>query len=216
MWSLGDGKGRFSDKVIKIPSKRGPEALRTLLNDFEKNGNDLSFLTYYDAQGEKYFYELLKPLANIENLTQSDFIDWGNSDQYVKAIGLGECAGVVIDLVQTLLLEAEEKTTFAFDAIQIGRWSDAIYHSYAAFVNGAKAMLTSENVKNNSQAGIIKSFDEHFVATGQIQLSKSFKDTVFQIKTTEPSEAFAKTYLEQSIAFIKIIESYRQNQLKNV
>jgi hypothetical protein len=23
---LGDGKGRFSDKVIKIPSRRGPDA----------------------------------------------------------------------------------------------------------------------------------------------------------------------------------------------
>jgi hypothetical protein len=38
---LGDGKGRFSDKVIKIPS-RGPDALRFILNDFE-NGNGLSF-----------------------------------------------------------------------------------------------------------------------------------------------------------------------------
>jgi sulfite reductase (ferredoxin) len=24
---IGDGKGRFSDKVIKIPSRRGPDAL---------------------------------------------------------------------------------------------------------------------------------------------------------------------------------------------
>jgi sulfite reductase (ferredoxin) len=31
---LGDGKGRFSDKVIKIPSRRGP-CLRFILNDFE-------------------------------------------------------------------------------------------------------------------------------------------------------------------------------------
>jgi hypothetical protein len=52
-WNLGDGKGRFSDKVIKIPSRRGPDALRFILNDFEANG--LSFLDYYDAKGEKYF-----------------------------------------------------------------------------------------------------------------------------------------------------------------
>ena len=30
---LGDGKGRISDKVIKVPSRRGPEALRLILND---------------------------------------------------------------------------------------------------------------------------------------------------------------------------------------
>ena len=40
---LGNGKGRFSDKVIKIPSKRGPDALRLLLNDFQENGGGNSF-----------------------------------------------------------------------------------------------------------------------------------------------------------------------------
>ena len=99
---LGDGKGRFSDKVIKIPSRRGPDALRYILNDFEANANGKSFLDYYDAQGEKYFYEFLKPLADATNLIDADFIDWGNADNYVKAVGVGECAGVVIDLVATL------------------------------------------------------------------------------------------------------------------
>ena len=62
-------------------------------------------------KGEKYFYEFLKPLADVTNLTEADFIDWGNADNYVKAVGIGECAGVVIDLVATLLLEAKEKLT---------------------------------------------------------------------------------------------------------
>ncbi len=214
--SLGDGKGRFADKVIKLPSKRGPEALRFLLNDFESNANGQSFLAYYDAKGEKYFYELLKPLANIENLVQDDFIDWGNGEQYVKAIGVGECAGVVIDLVQTLFLEAEEKTTFAYDAIKEKRWSDAIYHTYSSFINGAKALLTAENAKTNTQAGIVKQFDELFVATQKINLSKTFAAVVFQIKENEPTEAFAKTYIEQAIAFLNTIENYRKNQLDNV
>ena len=107
--NLGNGQGRFSDKVIKIPSRRGPEALRLILNDFQTNANGLSFLNYYDAKGEKYFYEFLKPLADVTNLTEADFVDWGNADNYVKAVGVGECAGVVIDLVATLLVEAKDK-----------------------------------------------------------------------------------------------------------
>ena len=35
---LGDGQGRISDKVIKIPSKRGPESLRLILDDYIENG----------------------------------------------------------------------------------------------------------------------------------------------------------------------------------
>jgi sulfite reductase (ferredoxin) len=41
-WEFRNGS-RFSDKVIKIPSRRGPDALRYILNDFEANANGKSF-----------------------------------------------------------------------------------------------------------------------------------------------------------------------------
>jgi sulfite reductase (ferredoxin) len=213
--NLGNGNGRFSDKVIKIPSRRGPDALRFILNDFEANGNGQSFLNYYDAKGEKYFYEFLKPLADITNLTEADFVDWGNADNYVKAVGVGECAGVVIDLVATLLLEAKDKLTFAQEAFEEGKWSDAIYHAYAGFVNGAKALLLSENQKTNHQAGIIDLFDTVFVETNKIPLQSTLKALVFQIKDQEPSPEFATKYIQEAIAFFDTIETFRAKDLQD-
>ena len=213
--NLGNGQGRFADKVIKIPSRRGPEALRFILNDFESNANGLPFLDYYDAKGEKYFFELLTPLADITNLTEADFIDWGNADNYVKAIGVGECAGVVIDLVATLIFEAKDKITFAQEAFDDKKWSDAIYLAYAGFVNGAKALLLSENEKTNHHAGIIDLFDTVFIETNKIALNSSFKDLVYQINQNEPSEEFAKKYIQDGIAFFENIESYRTKDLAN-
>lgn len=212
---LGDGKGRFSDKVIKIPSRRGPDALRFILNDFEANANGLSFLDYYDAKGEKYFYEFLKPLADVTNLTDEDFIDWGNADNYVKAVGVGECAGVVIDLVATLLLEAKDKLTFAQEAFEDKKWADSIYLAYAGFVNGAKALLLAENQKTNHHAGIINLFDTVFVETNKIVLDTNFKDLVYQINQNEPSEVFAQKYIQEAIAFFENIETYRAKDLAN-
>lgn len=206
---LGNGEGRFADKVIKIPSRRGPDALRLILNDFEANGNGSTFLDYYDAKGEKYFYEFLKPLADVTNLTEADFVDWGNADNYVKAVGVGECAGVVIDLVATLLYEAKDKLTFAQEAFEDKKWSDAIYLAYAGFVNGAKALLLAENQKTNHHAGIIDLFDTVFVETNKIQLATSFKELVYQIKENEPSETFAKEYIATTTAFFETIETYR-------
>ncbi|OAZ04111.1 HEPN domain-containing protein [Flavobacterium succinicans] len=211
--NLGNGQGRFSDKVIKIPSRRGPEALRLILNDFEANANGQSFLNYYDAKGEKYFYEFLKPLADVTNLTEADFVDWGNADNYVKAVGVGECAGVVIDLVATLLYEAKDKLTFAQEAFEDQKWSDAIYLAYAGFVNGAKALLLAENQKTNHHAGIIDLFDTVFVETNKIQLATSFKELVYQIKENEPSETFAKEYIATATAFFETIETYRAEDL---
>ena len=214
--NLGNGTGRFSDKVIKIPSRRGPDALRFILNDFESNANGLSFLDYYDAKGEKYFYEFLKPLADLTNLTEADFVDWGNADNYVKAVGVGECAGVVIDLVATLLLEAKDKLTFAQEAFDDKQWSDAIYLAYAGFVNGAKAVLLAENQKTNHHAGIIDLFDTVFIETKKIELSSSLKDLVYQINKNESSEAFAKQYLQEAASFFQTIETYRAKDLANV
>ncbi len=213
--NLENGQGRFSDKVIKIPSRRGPEALRLILNDFETNANGLSFLDYYDAKGEKYFYEFLKPLADITNLTEADFIDWGNADNYVKAVGVGECAGVVIDLVATLLVEAQDKLIFAQEAFEAQKWADAIYHAYAGFVNGAKALLLAENQKTNHHAGIVDLFETVFVATGKITLSSPFKDLVYQINQNEPSEVFAVQYINQAKTFFENIQEYRTNSLAN-
>ncbi|MBT8320648.1 MAG: HEPN domain-containing protein, partial [Eudoraea sp.] len=200
--NLGDGKARFADKVIKIPSKRGPEALRLILDDYDKYAKD-SFHNYYLTQGEKYFYDLLKPLARLDNLEDEDFIDWGNRERYKKAIGIGECAGVVIDLVATLLFESEEKMEEARKALKEERYAAGIYYTYAAMVNAAKAMLTSDNVKTNSHAAIIRDFDEYFVQSGRLVLSKSFADLVLQINKKSPSRAFASSYIQQAEGFLK-------------
>jgi sulfite reductase (ferredoxin) len=212
---LGNGEGRFSDKVIKIPSRRGPEALRFILNDFDANANGQSFLNYYDAKGEKYFYELLKPLADITNLTEADFVDWGNADNYVKAVGVGECAGVVIDLVATLIFEAKDKMTFAQEAFEDQKWADAIYLAYAGFVNGAKALLLSEDQKTNHHAGIIDLFDKVFIESKKIELDSSFKELVYQINKNEPSAEFAKKYIQEGVTFFENIENYRAKDLAN-
>tara|TARA_R110002167_G_scaffold218932_17_gene423586 strand:+ start:504 stop:2594 length:2091 start_codon:yes stop_codon:yes gene_type:complete len=213
--NLGNGNGRFADKVIKLPSKRGPEALRLILNDFEANGNGLRYEDYYTQQGEHYFYDFLKPLADIENLTQEDFIDWGNTEKYEQAIGVGECAGVVIDLIATLLLESEEKIQNAQATLDEEKWAASIYHSYSSMVNSAKAMLTAENIKTNTHAGIIADFDEKFVASGKIDLEIGFETLVLQLNQNAPSKTFAQQYLLDAKGFLDKVATYRKLELEH-
>ena len=214
---LGDGNGRFSDKLVKIPSKRGPDALRILLNDIEANQQQKeSFLEYYDRQGKIYFYNLLKGLSDTTNLLPDDFIDWGYSEKYVKAIGVGECAGVVIDLIATLLFESEEKITNSQEAFKENQFSDSIYYAYTAIVNTAKALLISEGIKTNTQAGIISSFQEQFVATYKIDLEGSFDDLVYQIKNEKPTKIFAASYLKDAKLFYSKIDTFRKTAVSHV
>lgn len=211
--NIGNGEGKFADKVVKIPSKRGPEALRIILNDFDANGNDLSYPDYYAEKEQMYFYNLLKHLTDVNNLTQDDFIDWGTSEEYVQAIGVGECAGVVIDLIATLLFESEEKIANAEACLAEGKWAASIYHSYSAMVNTAKAMLTTENVKTNTHISIINDFDEKFVATQRIVLANGFENLALQINKNEPTEAFSSQYLIDAKEFLKKVRVFRNQEL---
>ncbi len=210
----GNGNGRFADKVVKVPSRRGPEALRLILDDFERNGNGNPFADYYEEKGEHYFYDFLKPLTDIDNLTQEDFVDWGTTEKYKKEIGIGECAGVVIDLIATLLFESEEKIQNAEATLIEEKWAASIYHSYASMVNSAKALLTAEKTKTNTHASIIKDFDEKFVATGRISLKQGFEEMVLQLNKNKPSEEFAKLYLADAKGFLDTVASFRKLDLQ--
>ncbi|WP_111670810.1 HEPN domain-containing protein [Algoriphagus litoralis] len=212
--NLGDGNGRFADKVTKVPSRRGPQALRVLLDDFEKNAGGIDFLSYYDKQGQMYFYDLLKELSDASTVTQSDSVDWGHNEAYEVAVGVGECAGVVIDLVATLLLEALEKLDQGQEALEQGRWSDSIYHHYAGLINAAKALLLSEDVSTNSYANIISLFDEKFIESGKINLEGTFAEKVYQINLNEPTENFAKAYAKQAMEIYNLLKTYREEEVE--
>lgn len=210
----GNGEGMAAEKIIKVPSKRGPQVLRTLLQDFFAHSLEQElFNSYYNRRGKIYFYDLLSPLANQDNVTPDDFIDWEQNEAYKPAIGVGECASVMIDLVATLLYEAEERIQWGEEAFAAREFADAIYHAYTGFINSAKALLVAEGVKTNTQAGIVKDFDTQFVESGKISLSSTFHELVYQLNQHEPTEEFAGYYLQQSQLFNQQLVQFRNMQL---
>ena len=209
--TVGGGVGRVADKVLKVPSKRGPEVLRVVLSDYETNMLEGEYFNdYYDRHGEKYFYTLLKPLADLNSLQNDDFIDWGQSVQFETEIGVGECASVIIDLIATLLYESEEKADWTKTAYNEGRFADAIYHAYSVFVSAAKALLLDKNINCSTQHTVIAEFDKHFVESGLISLDTDFKSKVMQINQREPGAAFALEYMEEAISFLEKAKSYKR------
>jgi sulfite reductase (ferredoxin) len=209
--TVGDGVGRAADKVIKVPAKRATHVLRAVLDDYKTNAvGGETYHSYYDSKGKDYFYQLLKPLADLTNLQEDEFVDWGHQETFATAIGVGECAGVMIDLVATLLFESEEKMGWAKEAYAQSRWADAIYHSYNTFVSSAKALLLDKGINSSTQTGVIKEFDLKYVNTGLVNLPVSFNDLVLQINQNEPSEAFATAYLQSAEEFLNEMKANRE------
>ena len=205
--TIGDGLGRAAEKVIKVPSKRGPEVLRYLFTDYiEFRAEGEYFNDYFDRKGKNYFYELLKPLASLEHLVPTDFVDWGQTVAFETAIGIGECAGVMIDLVGTLFFEAEEKLEVSKEAFAEEKWADAIYLAYSGQINAAKALLLDIDINCNTQMKVISEFTKNF--------DSEFENRILQINKNEPSKTFATDYIAQAEEFVATSKLKRET-LKN-
>jgi sulfite reductase (ferredoxin) len=214
--TVGNGHGRVADKVIKVPSKRATLVLRAVLDDYEAHSaEEESFHDYYDRQGKDYFYQMLKPIADLDTLVPEEFVDWGHVEAYHTAIGVGECAGVMIDLVATLLLETDEKMSWADESFEAGAYADAISHTYSVFISAAKALLLDRGVNCNTQIGILRDFDAQYGENKEIYNYSSFQDLVLQINKNEPSAEFAQSYREAAVNFVKQVRAKREALLQS-
>jgi len=144
--------------------------------------------------------------------TPDEYIDWGQDKNFILHTAVGECAGVMIDLVSTLLYDSEDKLSWAKETLAAGRFADSIYQSYSAFINTAKALLLARDIKPSSQYQTINDFQREFIETKAFEFEGSFKDHVFRINKFEPSEAFAQTFLNDSVAFFEAASSHRTTE----
>lgn len=215
---LEGGAGIISEKIIKIPSKRGIQALRLLLDDYDTYAQEGEYyhVYYQRVGGRKYFYDLLKTLGDVTNIHPDEYVDWGEDHNFILHTAVGECAGVIIDLVATLFYESEEKLDLAKETLNNGHYADSIYHSYSAFINTAKALLLARDKHASTQIQVILDFQKTFIDTGEFAPGLDFKEHVLRINKNEPTAAFAETFRNDSLKFLTDVQTFRATQKETV
>lgn len=207
---LGGGVGRIAEKVIKIPSKRVLKVIQFILNDYlVHHETEEDFAGYYDRQGNHYFYQLLKPLADLEYVEEQEYLDWGQEQRFSTAIGVGECAGVILDLAGTLLLDAEEKRINAQEAWLDKRYADAFYFSYSAGIHAAKAALIRQDIRCNTHQGIIQDFEDKLAASFGYEAG-AFSALMLQIREERATVENVKKYMTAIVQLIEQIKQYNK------
>lgn len=220
----GDGIGLIGDKVIKVPTKRGPEALRAIFNDYETNAFDGEYFNqYYTRQTKNYFFQLLKPIADLSTLQEDDYRDWDHDEMFKTEIGVGECASVMVDLVATTITEGQEKLNLAKENFESEIWADAIYHAYNVLITGAKGLLMTKDVNTNTQYGIINDFESNFGKEFKYEIPAAyvlpdseetpFRSLAFSINKFEPTQAFATYFVATAEKFLSFVRNTREGQL---
>jgi len=204
------GVGTLGDKIVKLPTKKMPDALRALLNDYEENALDGEYFNdYYQRLGKNYFYTLLKPIADPAKFKDDDYFDYGAEEYFTPEVGVGECAGVMYDMVSAILKDAETKLAEAKEAFAKEAYAEAIYYAYTGFVTGAKALLLTKDVECNTQIKILQDFDTTFVQSKIIPWQDSFEATVLSMKNFEPTKEYAEAYINEYMSFLNSSLTYR-------
>lgn len=210
-----NGIGTAADKVVKLPTKKMPDALRLILDDYDANALEEEYFNdYYRRQGKSYFYALLKPIADTAKFVDDDYFDYGHDELFTPEVGVGECAGVSYDMIGTILKDALVKQTEAHLALANTKYAEAIYYAYTGFVTSAKALLLSKDVECNTQIKILQDFDKVFVETNEISCEWGFEKLVLSINQHEPEQEFAESYVSAFDIFLKQVDNYRNSTIK--
>lgn len=210
-----DGQGYIAEKVIKLPTKRIPQAIHLILSHYvQESPSHEPFNAYFQRLGNRHFYQLLKHLADKDSLTAEDYLDWGHSEAFEPEIGTGECAGASLDVISTIIGEAVEKLEKAQEAFELRQYSHSIYFTYSAYVIGAKALLLERDIACNTHDKIIADFQ--VLSAGLPLIAQAFPNYeawVLSINQNTPDHTFARDYLSGAEVFIELVKQTRVQQL---
>ncbi|MEP7052315.1 MAG: nitrite/sulfite reductase [Pseudomonadota bacterium] len=165
-----DNGGSYGLAIGAIPSKRVPEAVKTLTDRFvkEKQPGE-TFQTFVARIGKKEIRKLVDQLNVIPSYEQdpSFYSDWGDPREYtIGDLGVGECAGEVVPLVQVGLADSEREVFEAQLSLEEKNSKAAADHAFSAMVLAAQALTREKNTfLGEGVAEIVSEFRKHYYDT---------------------------------------------------
>ena len=162
--------GTYGLAIGAVPSKRVPELTEKLTARYaaeHKPGE--SFRAFIDRIGKREIRKMVEAHASLPPYEEdpSYYSDWGDPREYsIGDIGVGECAGEVVSLVEIGLASAERELFEAQLLLDSKDAAGAARGARAAMLHAARA-LTREKDQNLSEdpEEIVSEFRRHYYDT---------------------------------------------------
>jgi sulfite reductase (ferredoxin) len=122
-----NGIRRMGRRSVRVSTKKAPQAVLKLLETWKAEGGADSLDSWLHALPDARVKEVLAPYTDVPNYDADPaaFRDWGEDEDYNPAMGQGECAGGVTDLINEALVDAENTVKMARELVAKGFWKDA-------------------------------------------------------------------------------------------
>jgi len=162
--------GGYGLPIGAVPSKRIPDLISLLMGRYVagRSPNE-SFQGFCARVGKKGMKELVSSFADVPAYEQdrSHYSDWGDPREFsIGDLGVGECAGEVVSLVEFSLAEAERRAFEAQLLLEDGDAQAADEMAYSAMLEAARALVRLQvpDVRDDADV-IVSQFRDRFCAT---------------------------------------------------
>ncbi len=162
--------GTYGLAIGAVPSKRAPELMEKLTSRYaaERTPGE-SFRAFVDRIGKREIRKLVEAHSKLPSYEEdaSYYSDWGDPREYsIGDIGVGECAGEVVSLVEMGLAAAERELFEAQLLLESKDAAGVARGARSAMYQAARA-LTRERSFNLSEdpEEIVSEFRRHFYDT---------------------------------------------------
>ncbi len=160
----------FGLAIGAVPSKRIPEALWRLLDRFlaDREAGE-AFHEFTSRVGKRELRAMLEDLASVPAHDDEPdcYTDWGDPREFsLGDMGVGECAGEVVSLLDFHLAGAEGHVFDAQLRLESGDYAQADALAYAAMLQAAQGLVKTQFVDVSDHPDeIVREFRERFFDT---------------------------------------------------
>lgn len=163
--------GSYGLGLQAYPSKRIPEVVDALVELYRENRDDgEAFKDFAKRIGRR---EIMRPLERFRDVPSYEvdpefYRDWSDAREYtIGDLGVGECAGEVVSVIDFGLAEAERIHFEAHEQLDTGETASAAVTSYGSMLQAAKTLVSLQNIDiTDDPDQIVTEFRTRFHDTG--------------------------------------------------
>ncbi len=167
--------------VGKVAAKNAPDAIAKLTDLYtaEKQEGE-TFNAFADRMGRTRMKDELDEFAVKSTYEETPELYEDNRQpwEYKKSLGVGECAGAVVDQAEFMLEDADRLNFEATLALDEGQWQSAAEKSLEASLKASDGLLSTRGLLLSDNYETVAEFRKHFYDTNQFL--KPFADNFFR------------------------------------
>jgi sulfite reductase (ferredoxin) len=168
-----DGIRQMGRRLGRVAAQKAPDAVKALIAYYKENAPKGQIFSQYLAEIDpKSIKEVIKPFDQISSYADEPeiFIDYGMEagEEYSPAVGAGECAGGVLNLVTEAFDDSINYINMAEDVFSKGFYSDVYFNAREAVLHTMSGALIEAGESEKNFVKCWELYSKYFTANEKL------------------------------------------------